>query len=1276
VHVPSSDREGAHLWQIELALPRLAHLADHKVNGAVVLPMATWVDLAVTAAREAYGQEVAAVRDLTIQSALVLQGELPVLLHVSLTTAYDAGDECVRFEIRSRETSVSPAAWIRHVRGVLRFASLSPGPSGTVAIPELLASLSEHTTGDDHYHALADRGLEYGPAFRAVEEVWHGQTMAIARLAPAAGLPGYSERCTVAPAALDGALQALATAAAGASQGAAVPVGARSVGLFGRLENARWAVARIRSAPSATQPPSGDIHILSEDGHVLAEIEGLRIQSLDGDDAARPRFADWLLRLDWRRAPAPASPAADARPLGFWLLVEDDGPTGERIAEAMRRAGARCERVGVSGRARNADRPAKGLGSLSPEGLVAALQPAAAAAGSPLSGVIHAAGVDDERELPASTADLASRVEASCRSALAIAQALMGSALRDPPRLVLVTAGAQPIEGTGRLRLAQAPVVGLARAVANECPELRCVHVDLSGAEDSRELGNLSMLLAADTREGQLALRGDSIWVPRLVRAYEALQPQATARRTVVGKDSAFQLTIDRPGVLDRLALHERSRRPPERGEVEIQIEAAALNFADVMKAMGLYGGDTTLGGECAGRIVRVGEGVTAWRVGDEVVALAPGCFASFVTLPEPFVFRRPTALDAPQAAAVPVAFLTCHYALNYLARLAPGERVLIHSATGGVGLAAIQLARRIGAEIYATAGTEAKRKVLSDLGIRSVADSRSLQFAEDVLTATKGEGVDVVLNSLAGHAIQRGLEILRPFGRFLEVGKRDILSNSGLGMEAFLRNVSFHAVNVDLAARERPALMGRLLKEILDDYEERKLEPLPVQTFPISQAVDAFHEMAHARHVGKLVLLTDDEGARVVRIAHQGVELSADATYLITGGLGALGLEVASWMVRRKARTLVLVGRRGEDDASEQARAAIGSLRACGARVEVISADVADEKAMASALERIERELPPLRGVVHAAGSLDDGLISDQTWPRFVTVFASKVLGAWNLHTLTERLPLDFFVLFSSAASLVGSPGQANYSSANAFLDALAHERRSRGLPALSVNWGPWGEAGLATGPDRAGRLAFRGFGSIDSNNGVAALDWLMARSEPQVGVLPMDLRVWRQFYPHAAELPLLGELVAADGAPQPKGDETPMRKALTAAAPGPERRAALEEHLQDQIAQVLRRPKSRIDRFTPLRALGFDSLMALELRNRLEASLRVRLSATMAWNYPTIAELAPHIAGKMGLQLEPGSVVATDAAITDDVAALAIVLQKAKAMESTTRTDTSSHD
>ena len=625
-----------------------------------------------------------------------------------------------------------------------------------------------------------------------------------------------------------------------------------------------------------------------------------------------------------------------------------------------------------------------------------------------------------------------------------------------------------------------------------------------------------------------------------------------------------------------------RPHDPPEpaSNEVRIQVRAAGLNFRDLANVLGMRNDAAPIGSECAGVVLRAGNAVASFAPGDEVVAIAPASYASHALANAELVFRKPKSLSFEQAAGSLLAFLTAGHSLRDVGQLKPGERVLIHAAAGGVGLAAVQYARHAGAEIFATAGSEEKRAWLRSLGIQNVFDSRSLAFADRLQ-------VDVVLNSLAGEFIPAGLNALAPGGRFLEIGKADTWD---AGRAHSLRpDVTYHRIDLADALEHDPASLRDTLQQILDDLESGRLTPLPLRVFPLTEARAAFRFMMQARHIGKIVLANAPEDCTIRR----------DGAYLVTGGLSGLGLLVAEWLARKGAGSIVLMGRRQPD---EHSAARIERLKASGTPVHVSTGDVALRAAVEAALAQARH---PLRGIFHCAGVLDDGVLTQMNAEKFERVLRPKVAGAWNLHSLTQNLPLDHFVLFSSAASLLGSRGQANHAAANAYLDALAHYRRTRGLGALSVNWGPWSGTGAAVRTGAAARAAK----TITPEAGIRALERLLAGGAVQAAVIPAA----------PAEL---SEAVPA----RPKLETFSLER--LAGYPARKRKRELLSELQKMAAAVLGLAGAGLATpDQPMAELGLDSLMAIEFRNRLATAFRRPFPSSVLFDHPSLDRLADHI-------------------------------------------------
>jgi acyl transferase domain-containing protein/NAD(P)-dependent dehydrogenase (short-subunit alcohol dehydrogenase family)/acyl carrier protein len=835
-------------------------------------------------------------------------------------------------------------------------------------------------------------------------------------------------------------------------------------------------------------------------------------------------------------------------------------------------------------------------------------------------------------------------LEASCLGVAMFVQALSQVKRGHAPRLRLVTIGSQLLPGQSNpISPVQAPLWGLGRVMANEHPELRCQRIDLQWDGTEEEAAGLtrrllSELLAAGG-EDELLLLPEAIFVNRLAPATLEVAGPVPSRPASADGPTGYRLETAAPGSLDQLRVVETERRVPAQGEVEIEVHAAGLNFKDVMLAMGMLSGEAVengfagsrLGLECAGEVVRVGPGVSDLRVGDRVLTFARNCFASHVTANAPLTARLPAGVGFEEAATVPTAFLTAYYALEHLARLEQGERVLIHGAAGGVGLAAIQLARLRGAEIFATAGSPEKHDLLRMLGVPHILSSRSLEFVEEVRRRTAGRGVDIVLNSLAGPFLRRSLDLLRPFGRFLEIGKRDLVADSKIGLRPFRNNVSYFGIDVDQLVKEKPDLAVRMMREVMELFHQGKITPLPYRTYPLGRAVEAFRQMQHSRHVGKIVLAPRASPVPVTPRPRTEWICRADGTYLITGGLGGFGLATAQRLVERGGRHLVLVGRKGA--ATEEARSAVARLEAAGAVVRVEAADVSDETQVRDLLARLRRDLPPLRGVLHAAMVLDDRAIlrlDSDSWSR---VLGPKVFGAWHLHRLTRDDPLELFVMFSSVSALVGNAGQGNYVAANLYLEALAQARQQAGLPAVAVGWGAIADAGyLARNRETLDSVAGRlGVKPLPVSQALDTLERLMLADRPLTAVADLDWSRWSAVAPSAAAPRFSRVRASKDEKAGLAGSWQAFRKHLLD-SPAGQRRPLVLARLTEILGKILGLAARKVDTAKSVSDLGLDSLMAVELRVLLEKEVGLDLPVMELMQGKSVEDLAVLVLAQLG--------------------------------------------
>jgi polyketide synthase 12 len=789
--------------------------------------------------------------------------------------------------------------------------------------------------------------------------------------------------------------------------------------------------------------------------------------------------------------------------------------------------------------------------------------------------------------------------------------------------LVVVTRGAVALPGEHLTDLAGAAAWGLIRAAQTEHPgRIVLVDTDVEGPVDA-----VDATAVVATGEPQVVIRGGVMHIARVVpsRAADALltpPPAAVPWRLAVDKSSAS-------GTFEDLVLEEvpDADAPLEPGRIRVAIRAIGANFRDVMITLGLYPGDAVMGIEATGVVTEVGSGVAGVAVGDRVMGLFPEGTGTVATTDARVVLPVPPDWRDAQAAAFTVGFATAYFALRGLADVQRGQSVLIHAATGGVGMAAVQLARHWGLEVFATA-SRGKWDTLRAMGFDEahIGDSRTLDFEQKFRSVTAGRGVDVVLDSLSGDFVDASLRLLARGGTFLEMGKTDIRDADTVA--ATHPGVRYRAFDLFEAGADGVA---EILSGVSRLSETGVLRPLPVTTWDVRRAPAALRHLSQARHIGKVVLMMPDAWAA--------------GTVLITGGTGMAGASVARHVVANHGvRELLLVSRRGPD--APGAAELVAELTAAGANVAVVAADVSDRDALAKVLAGIDHRRA-LSAVFHTAGVIDDAVVTSLTPERVDTVLRAKVDAADNLHELTRDLELSAFVLFSSMAGLVGGSGQANYSAANAYLDALAAQRRANGLPAMSLAWGLWEQASGMTGHLQSAdlaRLNRDGILALPVDDALALFDQALVVDEPFLVPARIDRGALRVKSSAGTLPPMFVELISGPARRQ-VGDSLAAAQSRSALAaqltglPVDEQHGVLLDLVRSHMATVLGLPSPEaIGADLAFQDHGFDSLTAVELRNRLKAATGLTLSPTLIFDYPNPAALAEYFRTQLSDEPEAG--------------------------------------
>ncbi|MBX3422781.1 MAG: SDR family NAD(P)-dependent oxidoreductase [Pirellulaceae bacterium] len=1238
------------VWQQRVDLKLQNYLADHRVRGSVIYPAAAMLETAVAAAYQlslGADQPCAEVRleRLRLHNPCLLADDQPQWIE----TRWNADRRQLNLGFRSCKLSASgeAAQW-----SSLATVEISAQPLPTTdqkaqsqRLEQTRSRCLRQFTAQQLYDYCAQLGLQYGPQFQGVVSGVQrpGEALAEVVLTKSIDPSAY----VLHPALLDSCFHVMIAADSSfdhALDGLYLPAELREIWVYSRslpsgsklLDTATTSdegqatgfcgqrlLVHARVLRKTAKKMWCDLDITTIDGQPLVTIRGFESHRVLSPSTIQ-QTEDLIYKFHWQRSALPnlresQVAASEQR----WLVFMDEGHVGQEICERLRASGRQVVEV-YQASSHVPQTPARQFHQFNPESRQDFVSLLERFASAPLTHAVYLWGMDVPANDVLNCTSLRSSTLLTTLAPLHFVQAWESIEALGSANFTIVTRGAQSADDAPEhCNVAQAPLIGMGRVIVNEYGRLRSKLVDMPATLRAGDFDQLFAELLATDDEDEVKWRDGHRWVQRFVQQRDqALGNEALSQLP-------FQLRLGKSSGVEELRYETKARGPLQPGHVEIEVVAAGLNFSDVMKALDLYPGlndaVVDLGAECSGKIVRVAPG-SRWNVGDEVMAVAPGAFSSHVIVDEQLVARKPCNLSFEQAAAIPVAFLTAQYALHDCARLSRGDSILIHAASGGVGLAAMQFAAAAGVRILATAGSPEKRKFVQQQGASCVMDSRTLSFGAQTLEATGGEGVDAVLNSLPGPAIATGLGVLKTGGRFLEIGKRDIYNDAALGLYPFRNNLALFAIDLDQLFKQQPARMGQMLRDLSARFESGELHALPTEVYSTNETAAAFKFMQQGKHIGKVVVNYQQRPEFLAAGSYDPVQFKADRTYWIAGGLGGFGLEIAKWMAQRGAGHLVLSGRSPQP--RPEVTKEIAQLTQQGVAVTILPADITRPDEVHRVLASIDRQLPPLAGILHTAMVLEDKLLADLDRDTLERVLWPKVLGGWNLHQQTLDRQLDMFVLFSSLSSVFGHAGQANYSAANALLDSLAHYRRSQGSPGLVINWGHLGEVGyLAQRQQLGSRLERQGVLSFTVRQATDCLEYALQTLAVQLSVLKMDWSVWRGLGITNRVSPRFASLLQqAEGAGQPSG-ATATADGLRSSSPA-ERRALISDMLRSKIGSLLGIAAQQIRDDRALLELGLDSLMAVELRNWIESQLEITLPISALMRGHSLGELIDQIA------------------------------------------------
>lgn len=1211
-------------WLSRLDVNVHRYLMGLRVNGRIRLPNGLFIETALAAAYDKQPEDcICHLLDIGCTETYYVDdgGEMPQLQTV--VSSDGTGHRSIRVFAQVDETLGKAENWHK----VLDVAVFIDKPLSQYQPQPLDIKALQHASVDaldssEIYSKLTELGYEYDDTLQVVDELWLAEGAALISLCISELVdPDLGRAYHLHPLVFEAMEQACNVAIGGDAVQFDL-AGMKSLRMLHPRGKAAYAYARVRDADSDPRNEAHiqvDVWVADKDGSVLATLEGayFRHQDQTAHDQLRiPESPDeWLYDIEWRQEALPEN-VANTDEVGGWLVCADNGGTGAAVAEWLNNKGQHCciARVGEA-YAQTGDR--EFTVSLSePDDLVRVLQAAFPAGGPACQGIVHCWSLDSrplrEADLEAIERDQSLGVV----SALNMVKAIVGTEMPRHPRLWLVTGGAQPAgDIIESIEVTQTPLWGLGKGIAIEHAELRCCRVDLSQTPVPEEVAGLCAELWADQSADQVALRGAQRYVARLEHHREpdlSGEEQPFASPADTGKAYQIMVVGDGDSITIEPTMHRRGSPGP--GEIELRVHTAGIKASGrealVRSRTGSVGLAMT---ECAGRVTRVGRSVEGFEVGDSVVALMTANAGSHVIVDVDSAAVLPGNISLLQATHSIRPYFTALFALQKLAGLHKDQKVLIHGADAATGLAAAQVAKLAGARVFATAQSEQRRSELRALKVQHVFDIANPAVFADVRRLTKGEGVDVLLSCVSDYQCDTAVSALAAFGRYIDLTS-DASAGSALSSGFQLPgNASYQTVDLDYLLVEGPDQVQELLQTLIGRLDRGLYKSLEGSQCDPEEWLDVVRSDGDDPPVLELPVPEDDAGDSLKSV------FKPDGTYIITGGLGGLGLSIAERMVQQGAQHIVLVGRSAPSLVAMDVMAQLGQY---GASCDAMSVDVSDPLKVQEMLESIAETKPPLRGIVHAAGVLDNGLLAHLDEKRLRGVMPAKINGAWNLHCASAELDLDFFLMFSSLASLIGSHGQSNYSAANAFLDGLAELRKAQGLPGVSIAWGPWSEIGMAADVHNLRRLEEHGMGMIPPAKGLDLLEDILAEGhQGAIGAIPMNWPLWSRFFPYMAQLPYVTDLVPDQ---EVATNYSRITAASLAAMDTDSQLAELQNAIHRAVCQSMRLESEQFEVHVPLTAIGLDSIVALEVKSRIEATIETVVQTNVLLKGASVSDLA----------------------------------------------------
>jgi len=1201
-------------WIVELNDQYFPFLEDHKINDRIVFPGAAYIESGLALYKECLDRENCILSDLVFENMLFIERD-------------DVQELCISFDNRENRfyffsrNNENPDAWLLNAHGSLVDGAIDREPN-RVDIEQLKGNFINERISNDVYTNLGDRGLNYGKRFRCIDKLFERDGEVLAH---ATSMSGSVEpnQYLLPPELLDSAFQSILYIVDDLRP--FVPVSIESVRFFKPVTTNCWihgeAIEYLENSFKS------NIRLIDENGIVCADISGLKMKAINYTFDTESSSEDDLLYADeWEVYDVEKyRPHENQNNVVFFT---NESTFYQAIANNLSTVVSKLISVRKGESFSKINDNQFQLNEKHLDDFTALMSELDSS--QPLT-IIYAWAVNFEN-----VETSLDRVANEYMNVVRLLSAL-DAAFPNRCTLTVVTNGSQCVDSSESLSgMNAASLWGFTPLVENEYERIACRLFDLDSHENLNQPDRLIDVLLSDG-PNEIALRQSQFFTKKLLRISE----KTTEELQRIGTDQPVALCQARKGQLNSLSYVETTRTEPGPSEVELKVSSSCLNFKDILKVFAKLPDNVTdntffgteIGMEIAGTVVRVGNLVKDYQIGDKVVSPISGSMRSYATVPETYLVKVPMGID-PSDFFIHIGYLTAFYGLVEIGRLKAGEKVLIHSASGGLGLAAIQISKWIGAEIFATAGSEQKRDYLKSIGISHVMNSRTIDYHDEILELTKGKGVDVVLNSLSGDYLRQSLSVLAPYGRFIEVGKKDISANAGLPLGRFNHNITFSAIDIDRMHAERPDLVVYFTDKVRQGFSEGHFGPIPTAVFAANDIRDAVLLMSKSEHIGKIVINFDNEIVDGVPLTEKSDDRTYNGTYLVSGGNGGFCLEVARWLASNGADRLVLASRGGPK--TKEAIAIINEIADKGVIVESEKLDITNIEQVNRLIERLQTKGPPLKGVIHGAMVLKDSFIKDLTEEDLLLVLAPKIQGLLNLYRATRQMELKFFVSFSSISAALGNRGQSNYIAANVFLDTFSQIASNNGFPIKSISWGALADTGiLARNKDVSKLLKLEGVNGISNKSAIAAFKRAIGSNSPRINIFDIDWETWIEANPIGAKNSRFSNLLSNFSSNKKDNGVTPLIETLKCLEPI-ERKEFVQKMAINSLCKLLKLPHDHIDDQKSLDNLGIDSLLLLELALVINTEFGVKISATELSRVKKISELTEMILGGFEQQID----------------------------------------